>query len=329
VGRNVATTNSPDHRSDHSLARGDTYIYFFGTESGLEEVKLGRSDNPLRRIKQHATPNGRHEPLRLLAVLRGSHSDEKALKRYFAAHTSRPRSDEWIHAAPDSAMRSWLRWLMTRPFVVTTEDAEAIGALPAVPAEEWLPGEMRTKHYSQLVLPTADDRWADLATSVVMEGDFYTHHDIIAAARETMGEIDLDPASCNEANRVVRAAEFYGFQENGLIRQWWGRVWLNPPFGKWGEGWAQKAAHEWASGTIDQMCLLASTRAITAQGFLPIKQHADAIWIGHGRFPFWGPKAASPDEGHVVFYFGQRVELFRQAFEGSGLGTVFPKEVRP
>jgi DNA N-6-adenine-methyltransferase (Dam)/T5orf172 domain len=316
-----------DHRSDRQGPKeGDTYIYFFGTEYGDLEVKLGRSDNPLQRLKQHSQSNGHHEPLRVLAILRGSRSDEKALKRYFASHTSRPRSDEWIHAGFDSAIRTWLRWLMSQPYVVTHEDPAAIAALPVVPSEEWLPAETRTKHFAQLELVVPDERWGDLCTSVVMEGDFYTDPRIMEAARMTMGGIDLDPASCAEANRCVGATEFFGIKENGLLRNWAGRVWLNPPFGKWGDGWATKAVYEWRRGQIEQMCLLASTRAITAQGFLPIKVAADALWIGHGRIPFWGPKASSsPDEGHVVFYFGASLATFIDAFERSGLGTVYPR----
>ena len=314
----------PDQRSNR-LA-GGTYIYFAGTEIGAEEIKLGRSDEPIQRIKQHASPNGRDEPLRLLAVVRGSRSDEAHLKRYFAQDASRPRSQEWIRAGASDELRGYLRWLMSRPYVATREDSEVIAALPVVPADEWLPNGARSKHFAQLELATSDDRWADMATSVVMEGDFYTRPDIVEPARRTMGGINLNPASCPDANGVVQATDFFGIKENGLLRDWYGRVWLNPPFGKWNEGWAPKVVHEWERGHIDQMCLLASTRAITGQGFLPIKETADALWIGHGRIPFWGPKAtSSPDEGHVVFYFGERRAAFRAEFEGSGLGTVYER----
>ena len=308
---------------------GDTYIYFAGTEIGAEEIKLGRGDDPIQRIKRQASPNGRDEPLRLLAVVRGSFADEEHLKRHFAAHRSRPRLKEWIKAGPNDEARAYLRWLMSRPFVATREDAEVIAALPPVPADEWLPDGARSKHFAQAELPTSNDRWADMATSVVMEGDFYTGLDIIEPARRVMGVIDLDPASCPEANTVVRAVEHFGIKENGLLRDWYGRVWLNPPFGRWGQGWAPKAVQEWHRGRVEQMCLLASTRSITAQGFLPIKMAADAVWIGHGRIPFWGPKATSgPDEGHVVFYFGARRREFVSEFEESGLGTVYERPIR-
>lgn len=294
---------------------GFTYIYFFGTEDG-GEVKLGRTQSPIQRLRQHENNAGRHEPLRWLAVLIGTPADEKALKRHFAPWASRGRSGEWIHAG--DIMRDYLRYLRDQPYVATSPDQDLAG-LVQVDSSEWLPGADRRKVITQLHLdPQLDgDPWADLATSVVMEGDFYTHPEIIAAARQVMGGIDLDPASCSEANRVVQADRFFGAKENGLLHRWHGRVWLNPPYGKW-ETWVPKLLHEWGSGRVEQVCALATTRVVTAKGFHPLVHSASAVWLGRGRWKFWGPKAGEPDEGHVVFYFGDRVAEFSEAFDAIG-----------
>lgn len=316
----------PDHRSDRypvtGLPRGSCFIYFFGTEDGAE-IKVGHTlRHPSVRKADHEHNNGRYEPLRWLAVLIGAKSDESNLKSYFKAHTSRARSDEWIIAGEE--MRGYLRFLRDLPYVASSEDVD-LTTLERVDSLHWLPDGARRKSPSQLEIPLSDDPWADLATNVVMEGDFYTHVSITAAARQAMGGIDLDPASCAEANRGVQATRFFGAKENGLVHDWWGRVWINPPFGSWREEWTPKLIHEWESERVEQICALASTRTITAQGFHPIVRKADALWIGYGRLRFWGPKAGEPDEGHVVFYFGARGEEFRDAFEASGLGTVYGK----
>lgn len=58
----------------------------------------------------------------------------------------------------------------------------------------------------------------------------YTPLWVIDAARKVLGSIDLDPASCAAAQAIVRAATSYTKADNGLVRPWAGRVWLNPPY---------------------------------------------------------------------------------------------------
>jgi hypothetical protein len=61
--------------------------------------------------------------------------------------------------------------------------------------------------------------------------EHYTPEDIVESARISLGSIDLDPASCEEANRVIQASTYFTREDNGYRREWVGRVFLNPPGG--------------------------------------------------------------------------------------------------
>ncbi|MDA4133396.1 MAG: phage N-6-adenine-methyltransferase [Thaumarchaeota archaeon] len=61
--------------------------------------------------------------------------------------------------------------------------------------------------------------------------EHFTPSDIIEAARLTLGAIDFDPASCETANALVKAANFWTKEDNGFVRPWGRRVFLNPPGG--------------------------------------------------------------------------------------------------
>ena len=59
----------------------------------------------------------------------------------------------------------------------------------------------------------------------------YTPESIIQLARETMGNIDIDPASCEIANKsLVKATKYFDKHTDGLLQEWNGRIWLNPPY---------------------------------------------------------------------------------------------------
>lgn len=310
-----ADTTSGPTSIDGRAPRGWWFIYFYGTEDG-SEVKIGRTkQRPSMRRLQHENDGGRHQPMRTLAVVLGQASDEAALKRYFKRWQSRTRSSEWIEAGEE--MRGYLRWLRSQPYVAPGE--LELEALAPVNSHHWLPGEGRDKAPLQLQIQESDP-WGDMAVDLVTEGDFYTHPRIIEAARAAMGGIDLDPASCREANAVVRAERFYGFRENGLLQSWGGKVWLNPPYGNW-EEWVPKTLAEWNSGKVEQLCLICTSRVTTAQMFHPIVRGSDALVVMCGRLAFWGPNASAPDEGHAVFYFGENVDGFADAF--ALIGTTF------
>lgn len=81
--------------------------------------------------------------------------------------------------------------------------------------------------------------------------EWFTPPAYIEAARSTMRGIDLDPASCAEANEAVKATKWFGKEENGLLQPWFGTVFINPPGGLVKEFWC-KLVEEWKAGRVTQ-----------------------------------------------------------------------------
>ena len=77
---------------------------------------------------------------------------------------------------------------------------------------------------SSTTLPTAARHSSE-------SSDHYTPPWLVDAARATLGSIDLDPASCDEANAWIQAGRIFTAADNGYTRPWSGHVFLNPPGG--------------------------------------------------------------------------------------------------
>lgn len=57
--------------------------------------------------------------------------------------------------------------------------------------------------------------------------EWYTPPEII----RSLGEFDLDPATCAVAHSLNHSAKcFYTAKDDGLLKSWNGRIWLNPPY---------------------------------------------------------------------------------------------------
>lgn len=86
--------------------------------------------------------------------------------------------------------------------------------------------------------------------------EWYTPEDpYIKLVRQVLGDIDLDPASNEFANKWIKAKKIYTIKENGLLSEWHGRVFLNSPYGKTGKEsnmnlWLKKMEHELKSGRM-------------------------------------------------------------------------------
>ena len=150
--------------------------------------------------------------------------------------------------------------------------------------------------------------------------EWYTPVHIIEAARAVMGGIDLDPASSEAANRIVRAEHFYSRADNGLRpdRPWWGRIWLGPPFGQPHiTRFAERAVLEVESGAVQQLLWLSNNATETAWAQLLLSAAQTACFLA-ARLSFLNETlrpVGSPLQGQMVLALGAvDIDLFKAEF---------------
>lgn len=107
---------------------------------------------------------------------------------------------------------------------------------------------------------------------------------------ETRGlTFDLDPAS---VSKTAKAPNYYGPDHpiescrDGLTADWFGRVWLNPPFGNELKDWLNKCAREIKRKEVDSIYCLIPARTDTKNFHDIIMPHAYLIYLIKGRFNF-------------------------------------------
>jgi hypothetical protein len=94
---------------------------------------------------------------------------------------------------------------------------------------------------------------------------WFTPAKYIRLARQVLGEIDLDPASHELAQRQIKAKRFHTPEDDGLKHEWHGRVWLNPFFGHPHiEHFTDKLIAEYHAGRVTEAILLTQNYTDTA-----------------------------------------------------------------
>jgi phage N-6-adenine-methyltransferase len=154
--------------------------------------------------------------------------------------------------------------------------------------------------------------------------EWYTPEEYIAAARQTLGDFDLDPASSPIANATVQAERFYTAEEDGLSQPWFGRVWMNPPYeAGLVDKFAQKLRDEYQAGTVSEAIVLVNN-ATETRWFHTMVEVASAVCFPKGRIRFTSPNGVlgAPLQGQAFIYLGQNVAGFAERFNEFGFTVV-------
>lgn len=149
-------------------------------------------------------------------------------------------------------------------------------------------------------------------SACMKSGEWLTPPEILAA----LGPFDLDPCA-----PVVRpwdtAARHYTVEDDGLQREWFGRVWCNPPFGREAVKWLRRM-RDHGNGVA-----LIPARTETAMFYETVWGYADGVLFVRGR-----PHFHYVDGSRAPFNSGAPIclvaygEANLDALLGSGLGFV-------
>lgn len=182
-------------------------------------------------------------------------------------------------------------------------------------------------HTLQVLLSSASNEW-------------YTPSIYIEAAREVMGSIDLDPASCAIANETVKATRYYSKAEDGLSLVWHKNIWCNPPYGtangKSNQGvWIRRAIADYEQGLINQAILLTNA-ATDAHWFHAL--FAYPICFTEGRINYFSSmktdgtmiRGGANTHGSAFTYLGKNEQHFIDIFSQFGcvVRAIGPKTIQ-
>lgn len=124
----------------------------------------------------------------------------------------------------------------------------------------------------------------------------------------SLGRFDLDPATSHQRGRQL-APKYYTAAEDGLQREWFGRVWLNPPFSR---------IHPWVARMRQHNngIMLCFSRT-DATWFVDLTKSCGAVYLLMRRMQFWRPGEKSRSQrcplGVVLFPFGdENVQVLEQ-----------------
>lgn len=163
---------------------------------------------------------------------------------------------------------------------------------------------MRPKEHKTALYSSQTDDWA-------------TPDDLFAELNDFIGPFELDP--CASADNA-KCDRYYTIEQNGLDQSWddYGRVWLNPPYGRDIGNWLDKA-----NDCKQPLAALLPVRTCT-QWF---HEHC-AYWpvfFFKGRIKFGGAKHPAPFPSMLVLMHYPDEELcnFGHTIMGGDLGVLY------
>ncbi len=156
--------------------------------------------------------------------------------------------------------------------------------------------------------------------------EWYTPPDVLAAVREVLGRVDLDPASSEVAQQFVRARRYFTLDDDGLSRMWKGSIFLNPPYAAdLVRAFLGKLVEHFQAGDVPEAVVLVNNATETTW-FQAAARTASAVCFPSGRIKFLdqqGQPVGAPLQGQALLYFGASPDAFVAAFRSLGSASLW------
>lgn len=331
------------------------YLYAIGSPNE-SLIHIGHSNNQnqdFKRLNEQLINSpfgayggeGRSE---LLAIWRGTYGDEQAIGRYFKPHRfSAAGLESRIEIYRSGAVIPYIAFLRTKYSYVAISLDEYKSRCRNIVGNpsEWLPSSDRIadirpeikgidnlgQHFIQVLLSERKP-WCIFEDRYATSEDFYSPISLHDPIRQSLGGvIELDPCSDYIANEYVRAQKIFTVHNSGLNQDWFGGVWLSPPFNQWGE-WARKALNEWHYKRVREIVAIVGARQAGNDYMKDFISGINALCYPYKRLTWWGhagpairkemgqgkKKGTNAEESHIITYTGPNVDRFREAFNYIG-----------
>lgn len=257
-----------------------------------------------------------------------------ALVAYAKAMQDWPLLEEAVDAKIEEQIEfcKWWEKEVTPRQGMNRHNSVDIAELQSLEIGEWSLRVHRWKKYLNVLKQyRARLLGAEYKAALLHDKKFYGDHEneneelftpavYIEAARKVLGEIDLDPASCEKAQETVKAKCFYSKSDNSLGREWAGRVWLNPPYSQPAiSDFTSKLIADLNSGAITSAILLTNNHTDTGW-FHNCESIAAALCFTRGRIKFIDAVKGEvmPTAGQCFFYYGGETQYFGEVFRDFG-----------
>jgi phage N-6-adenine-methyltransferase len=149
--------------------------------------------------------------------------------------------------------------------------------------------------------------------------EWFTPAEYVEAAKQVMGNIDLDPASSDEANKIIKASRFYTIEDDGLTQPWFGNVFLNPPYNMpYVEKFVDRAVDEYENGNIECAIVLINN-ATDTKWFHRLLNYPLCLVKGRIRFLSDDGVELATRQGQAFFYLGSGIDKFANEFGRFGV----------